>query len=171
MSKTGFVGAVGGFIPSKITKTKYSVPWIDVVVGRLVERRHTCRLCLRVRGSGNPDVKVRCARLRAHVQRVLRDAYWKYLSNIFTFENDGSDPDPAKTEKIKTMSWSFIKSTHSEKMKFLRFEEKANICNRQFQAAFTREADSDLSSKEASPFSSMGEITVYPKRSPRCWMD
>ena len=39
-------------------------------------------------------------------------------------------------------------------------KEKADICNRQFQSAFTREADSDPPSKGASPFSSMGEITV-----------
>ena len=42
-------------------------------------------------------------------------------------------------------------------------KEKADICNRQFQSAFTREADSDPPSKGASPFSSMGEITVDPK--------
>ena len=42
-------------------------------------------------------------------------------------------------------------------------KEKANICNRQFQSAFTREDDSDSPSKGASPFSSMGDITVDPK--------
>ena len=42
-------------------------------------------------------------------------------------------------------------------------KEKANICNRQFQSAFTREDDSDPPSKGASPFSSMGDITVDPK--------
>ena len=42
-------------------------------------------------------------------------------------------------------------------------KEKANICNRQFQSAFTCEADSDPPSKEASPLSFMGEITVDPK--------
>ena len=42
-------------------------------------------------------------------------------------------------------------------------KEKANICNRQFQSAFTREGDSDPPSKGASPFPSMGDITVDPK--------
>ena len=46
---------------------------------------------------------------RAHVQKVLRDAYWKYVSNIFTFENHSSDPDTPKPEKIKKF-WSFVKS-------------------------------------------------------------
>ena len=42
-------------------------------------------------------------------------------------------------------------------------KEKANICNRQLQSAFTREGDSDLPSKGACPFSPMGDITVDPK--------
>ena len=42
-------------------------------------------------------------------------------------------------------------------------KEKANIRNRQLQSAFTREDDSDPPSKGASPFFSMGDITVDPK--------
>ena len=42
-------------------------------------------------------------------------------------------------------------------------KEKADIFNQQFQSAFRREPDSDLPSKGASPFSSMGEITVDPE--------
>ena len=41
--------------------------------------------------------------------------------------------------------------------------DKANICNKQFQSAFTRETDSEISSKGTSPFTPMGEITVDPK--------
>ena len=39
---------------------------------------------------------------------------------------------------------------------------KANICNRQFQSAFTRELDTEPQSKDTSPFTPMGEITVDP---------
>ena len=46
---------------------------------------------------------------RAHVQRVIQDAYWKHASSIFTFANDNPDPDsPNKNEKIKRF-WSFVK--------------------------------------------------------------
>ena len=97
--KTGFVEAVERFIPSKMTKTKYSVPWIDLTIKRLVKKRN--KLYLRARKSKDPDVKIHYKRFRAHVQKVLRDAYWKYVSNIFTFENDSSDPNTPKPEKIK----------------------------------------------------------------------
>ena len=168
--KTGFVEAVERFIPSKMTKTKYSVPWIDATIKHLVKKRH--KLYLRARKSKDPDVKIHYKRFRAHVQKVLRDAYWKYVSNIFTFENDSSDPDTPKPEKIKKF-WSFVKSLKKDAYGITSLrengilktdtKEKANICNRQFQSAFTREDDSDPPSKGASPFSSMGDITVDPK--------
>ena len=81
-----------------MTKTKYSVPWIDVMIKRLVKKRY--KLYLRARKSNDPDVKIHYKRFRAHVQKVLRDAYWKYVSNIFTLKNGSSDPDTPETEKI-----------------------------------------------------------------------
>ena len=93
--------------PIEKTKTKYSVPWIDVTIKRLVKKRN--KLYLRARKSEDPDVKIHYKRFRAHAQKVLRDAYWKYVSNLFKLENDSSDPDTPKPEKIKKF-WSFIKS-------------------------------------------------------------
>ena len=61
------------------------------------------------RKSKDPDVKIHYKRFRAHVQKVLRDAYWKHVSNISTFENNSSDSDTPKHEKIKKF-WSFNKS-------------------------------------------------------------
>ena len=90
-----------------MTKTKYSVPWIDATINRLVTKRH--KLYLHARKSKDPDVKFHYKRFRAHVQKVLRNAYCKHVSNIFTFENDSSDPDTPKPEKIKKF-WSFDKS-------------------------------------------------------------
>ena len=66
--------------------------------------------------------------------------------------------------------WSFIKSIKKDAFGTLSLretgilktdaKEKADICNRQFQSAFTRKGDTDPPSKGASPFSSMGHITV-----------
>ena len=56
-----------------------------------------------------------------------------------------------------------ITSLRENRILKTNYKEKANICNRQFQSAFTREDDSDPPSKGASPFSSMVDITVDPK--------
>ena len=55
--KTSFVEAVERFIPSKLTKTKYSVPWIDATIKRLVKKKRH-KLYLRARKSKDPNVKI-----------------------------------------------------------------------------------------------------------------
>ena len=83
------------------------------------------------------------------------------------------DPDsPRKNEKAKKF-WSFVKSLKKDAFGITSLREngilktdtveKANICNKQFQSAFTRETDAEIPSKGASPFTAMGEITVDPK--------
>ena len=95
------------------------------MIKRLVKKRN--KLYFRACKSKDPDVKIHNKRFRAHVQKVLRDAYWKYVYNIPTFENKSSDRGTPKPEKIKKF-WSCIKSLkktrlgshHSEKTEFLR---------------------------------------------------
>ena len=154
-----------------MTKTKYSSPWIDSSIKRLIKRRD--RLYFRARKSSSPDIKSHYKRFRAHVQKVIRDAYCKHISGIFSFDTDCADPDcPRKHEKAKKF-WSFVKSLKKDAFGINSLREngilktdildKANICNRQFESAFTRESDTEIPSKGTSPFSPMGEITVDPK--------
>ena len=76
-----------------MTKTKYSLPLIDALIKRLMKRRQ--KLYIRARKSNDSDVKNHYKRFRA--QKVERNAYRKHVSNIFTFENDPSDPDSNKS--------------------------------------------------------------------------
>ena len=145
-----------------MTKTKYSLPLIDAMIKRLMKRRQ--KLYIRARKSNDSDAKNHYKRFRA--QKVERNAYWKHVSNIFTFENDPSDFDSNKSGKVKKF-WSFVKSlkkdtfgiTSLRKNGILKTDtkEKADICNQQFQSAFTREAEYDPPSKGASTFSSRGK--------------
>ena len=69
--------------------------------------------------------------------------------------------------------WSFVKSLKQDAFVITTLREngilktdtldKANICNKQLESAFTRESDSEIPGKGASPFTPMGEITVDPK--------
>ena len=96
----------------------------------------------------------------------------KHISNIFSFQTDDNDPNcPRKNEKCKRF-WSFVKSlkkdasgiTSLRENRILKTDtvDKANICNKQFQSAFTRETDSEIPSKRTSPFTPLGEITADP---------
>ena len=169
--KSEIIAAIERFILSKMTKTKYSSPWIDSSIKHLIKRRD--RLYFRARKSSSPDIKSHYKRFRADVQKVIRNAYWKHISNIFSFDMDSADPDcPRKNEKAKKF-WSFVKSLKKDAFGINSLREngilktdtldKANICNRQFESVFTREPDTEIPSKGTSPFTSMGEITVDPK--------
>ena len=99
--KSEVLSAIERFIPSKMTKTKYSLPWIDSSIKRLIRKRD--KLYFRARKSSSPDIKNHYKRFRAHVLKSIRDAYWKHITNIFSFENDNPDPDcPRKNEKAKS---------------------------------------------------------------------
>ena len=74
-------------------------------------------------------MKIHYKRFRAYVQKVLRDAYWKHVSNLFTFEYDSSDPDTPKPEKIKKF-WSFIKSLNKDAFGITSLREKRNPSDR-----------------------------------------
>ena len=103
--KSEVIAAIERFIPTKMTKTKDSLPWIDSSIRRLIRKRE--RLYFRSRKSSSPDFKNHYKRFRAHVQKVIRDAYWKHISNIFCFERESLDPEsPRKNEKAKKF-WSF----------------------------------------------------------------
>ena len=175
--KSEIIATIERFIPSKMTKTKYSSPWIDSSIKRLIQRSD--RLYFRAHKSSSPDIKSHYKRFRAHVQKVIRDAYWKHISNIFSFDTDSADPDcPQKNEKAKKF-WSFVKSFKKDAFGINSLREngilktdsldKANICNRQFESAFTRESDTEIPSKGTSPFTPMGEITVDPKGVLKLW--
>ena len=79
---------------------------------------------------------------------------------------------PKRKEKAKKFL-SFVKSLKKDAFGINSLREngilktdtldKANICNRQFESAFTREPDTEIPSKGTSPFTPMGEITSDPK--------
>ena len=67
--KSEVIAAIERFILTKMTKTKYSLPWIDSSIRRLIRKRET--LYFRARKSSSPEVKNHYKRFRAHVQKVI----------------------------------------------------------------------------------------------------
>ena len=99
--KSEVIAAIERFIPTKMTKTKYSLPWINNSIRSLIRKRE--KLYFRARKSSSPDAKNHYKRFRAHVEKIIRDAYWKHISNIFSFETESPDPgSPRKNERQKS---------------------------------------------------------------------
>ena len=97
------------FIPTKMTKTRCSLPWIDHSIKRPLRKRE--KLYFRARKSNSPDIKNHYKRFRAHVQKAIRDAFWIHISNNnFPFETDYNDTDCPRKKKKNVKKWSFVKS-------------------------------------------------------------
>ena len=106
--KSEVIAAIERFIPTKVTKTKYSLQWIHSSIRRLIRKRE--KLYFRARKSSSPDVKNRYKRLTEHMFKrssLIRDAYWKHISNIFSFETESPDPDSPNKMKRQKSSKSF----------------------------------------------------------------
>ena len=71
--KTEVIAAIERFIPTKMTKTKYSLLWIDSSIRRHIRKRE--KLYFYARKSSSPDVKNHYKPFRAHVQKVIRDSF------------------------------------------------------------------------------------------------
>ena len=74
--KSEFTAAMDRFIPSKMTQTKYSLPWIDNSVKRLIRRRAV------LKSLATQTFRTFFKRFRAHIQKLIRDAYWKFTQYL-----------------------------------------------------------------------------------------
>ena len=142
--KSEVLVAIERFIPTKMTKTKYSLPWIDHSIKRLIRKRE--KLYFHARKSSSPDIT-------NGSEHMYRKPQEMHIGNIFPI----SSPlklmtmipiAHRKNEKCKRF-WSFVKSLKKDASGITSLREngilktdtidKANICNQQFQSAFTRE--------------------------------
>jgi hypothetical protein len=102
----------------------------------------------------------------------MHNAYWNYIENMI-FDLDINEPDQQKFNKQPKKVYSHIKSQKKENTSIapLRSEgvihadptEKANILNRQFQSAFSSEANTEIPDKGPSTHPIMNNISISKK--------
>ena len=100
------------------------------------------------------------------------NSYWNYIENMI-FDLDINEPDQNKFNKQPKNVYSYIKGQKKENTRIapLRSEgvlhtdptEKANILNRQFQSAFSSEANTEIPDKGTSTPPIMKNISISKK--------
>jgi hypothetical protein len=130
--------AISSFIPHKQARVRENKPWISPALRSLLKRRD--RVFKKMRKQGSDDLKQKNKELRREAQRLLRRAYWSYLSD--TFEDD----DPEQASKHKRF-WTYIKHQKSSQVGVAPLKvngrlvsdprEQADALNHQFQTAFS----------------------------------
>ena len=170
--KTVLLNAVNKLIPSKMTKGKLGYPWIDSRIRALIRKKE--KLYHIARRADNESLKSRYKRLRAQVQKEMRDAYWRYVSNIFNpLDTDTNIEDCTQNDRLKKF-WSFMKNLRKDSTGVACLREngilktdnkdKADIFNKQFESVYTREQPGDPPSKGPSPYPDnlLGDLYIDP---------
>ena len=149
-------------VPSKISQSRYTHPWMNRKIRRLIRRKQ--RAHTRSRRTGKKRDKDRYKRLQSEVQLQIRRSHRGYMQEVVSESYKGNN------KKF----WSYIKSARQESTGvsplknedgFLKSDStsKANILNRQFESVFTKEDTSTMPDKGPSPYPDMPKLEVHWK--------
>ena len=151
--------AIADNVPTKMTSTRFSQPWINRNVKRLSRRKK--KAYRRAQQTNSHEDIEKYKNLQKETQFYCRKSFnnYMYVEDIVS----GDDSNPKKL-------WSFIKAKKcdSSVISPLRRDGvahsdpqvKANILNNQFVGAFTEEDTSSLPSLGPSPFPDVPAIEI-----------
>ena len=131
------------YIPSKMTSTKFSPPWISDKIKRLSNKKQ--RPYNKWKKSHNPKDKATFDSFKRETQKIIRKAHWDYVNQILvdSFEKHDSKP-----------FWRYVKAKGQENVGIAplkkdgilhnKAQDKAEILNNQFYSVFTKDQDEDI---------------------------
>ena len=128
-------------VPHKIAKTKESLPWITPDIRKLTLKRD--RLYKQNKKSGNTTTAKKLKDIKRKVQKELRRAYWNYIEEIVTPQENNNQYSSMK--RFQTYMYIKHKRTNRNGITPLRSDgllhsdptDQSNILNKQFQSAFS----------------------------------
>ena len=154
--------ATNEHIPTRTIKESMRLPWVTTKLRRLGRRRD--RASKRARRNGH-DPRLRAlARQLKHHQRAMKKAYWDFIDNLISIDNEDhllTDKRPPKQKRL----FQYIKSLRKEcsgvpslKQGDLLITDtigKAEALNDQYQSVFIKEPPGPIPDKGPSPYQTM----------------
>ncbi|KAK3090224.1 hypothetical protein FSP39_010191 [Pinctada imbricata] len=161
--KTNLTNSINTYIPSKLIRCKHRLPWVTDKLRRMINKKNKL-----YKKKKDPNYTDKYKKLKSHLQKCLRQAYWDYIEKIIC-ELPTNDPDTPPTNQSKPKKlYQYIKSIRTDKtgISTLKKEgititdtkEKANILNEQFLSVFTHEPDDDIPDKGTSTYPDISDI-------------
>ena len=144
-------------VPSKMSSSRFSLPWITRKAKRLSRRKK--RAFRRARRFGKPEDSKCYRRLQKDVRFECRKAYNSYVRDTVS-----SDKNPKKlcsfikSKRCDSSGVSPLKSTDG--LAYSDPKIKATLLNNQFNGAFTAEDHSHLPSMDGELFPAMHSFTI-----------
>ena len=147
-------------IPSKLTSTRYNVPWLTTKLKRMCHKKR--RLFRRAKKSTNPTHKAAYKHIQNETRNALRRAHWSYVNGILTEGLEQGDLKPF---------YGYMKSQHQDNQGVSPLRErgqlysdahsKARILSEQFRSVFTRDDAQSSAKRLAGPAHPPAEPPVY----------
>ena len=157
--KTAILNTIEKRVPSKMTTSRHTNPWMNTEIRRLIRRKQ--RAHRKARQTKTKRDNDRYKRLQRDVQYKIRRANKAYMEN--TVSSDCKD----NSKKF----WAYVKSKGHEftgvaplknQEGFLQSDTKAraNILNEQFKSVFTKEDLSNIPDTGCSDIPTMNNIRI-----------
>ena len=160
------------FVPTKILRSKRSLPWITQDVLRSIRKRD--HLHKKQKTSGKPKDRKAFLDQKHLAQRKLRKAHSEYLENLLGLHNTSTAADTESKCSPKKL-FSYIKNTRQDSCGITPLRKdgllhtdnkvKASILNEQFQSVFTQKSPlslQQLSKIQAQNYAIEGKLDYPP---------
>ena len=155
--------AINEHIPTRTIKESMRLPWVTTSLRRLGRRRD--RASKRARRNGHdPRLRALARQLKHDHQRAMRKAYWDFIDNLISIDNEDhllTDKRPPKQKRL----FQYIKSLRKECSGVPSLKQgdrlitdtigKAEALNDQYQSVFTKEPPGPTPDKGPSPYQAM----------------
>ena len=150
------IKAMDTHVPSKMTTTRYSQPWVNKKVKRASRRKK--RAYRKARKTGKAEDLQRYKSLQKETQYECRKAHNKYVQDLVSDDKGGKKLFSfVKSKRCDSSGVSALKSdgvAHSDP------HLKASLLNRQFCSVFTTEDTTDLPTMKGNPFPDMHSFSI-----------
>ena len=153
------------FIPTKVVKFgNQSKPWISQKIKNQRKKLQRCHKL--AKRSANSKDRKHYTEMRSKVQKLERQAYWKYINDLIEPPPEESSHSANNQKKF----WTYIKSLRRDNtgvaplkdqgILYSSAKDKANILNQQYYSVFTQEDLTNIPSPNGQPFPAMDDILV-----------
>ena len=146
------------YIPSKISSSKHTDPWITRDVRRMSKKKQ--RLYNKAKASQKPSDWKEFKDYRKSTQKKVRQNYWSYQNDMLNNPEDKSNKAFWRFIKSKKQDSTGISSLKQGSKVIFDSKGKATIFNEQFCSVFTSEDTTNLPSFDDPDFPAMNKITV-----------
>ena len=150
-------------IPTKLTSTRYNVPWINGDVKKMIRKKR--RMYNKSKRTGKSEHKAAYKLFQNKTRDELRKAHWTYVNGILLDGLEQGDVKPF---------YSYVKSQQQDNQGVSPLRErgqlysdapsKARILSEQFKSVFTRDDPNALDPQLDGPaFPDIPSLVVHPR--------